>query len=87
MATSFKLKAVAELRAAKKIEREQEATAQAEYEEKKAAKLLANEQRIASKLARTSQPEQHQLQLLRKLLKRLLKKSQSQKLKRSQKLL
>ena len=27
------------------------------YEEKKAAKLLANEQRIAAKLARTAQPE------------------------------
>ena len=45
MATSFKIKAVAELRAAKKIARQQEATAQAEYEENKAAKLLANEQK------------------------------------------
>jgi len=57
MATSFKQKAVAELRAAKKIEREQEAKAQAEHQQKEAAKLLANEQRIADKLARIAQPE------------------------------
>jgi|TARA_R110002033_G_scaffold25072_1_gene58293 uncharacterized Fe-S cluster-containing radical SAM superfamily protein len=57
MATSFKIKAVAELRAAKKIARQQEATAQAEYEENKAAKLLANEKRRADKMVRISQPE------------------------------
>ena len=57
MATSFKTKAVAELRAAKKIARQQEATAQAEYEENKAAKLLANEKRRADKMVRISQPE------------------------------
>jgi len=57
MATSFKTKAVAELRAAKKIARQQEATAQAEYEENKAAKLLANEKRRADKMVTISQPE------------------------------
>ena len=57
MATSFKIKAVTELRAAKKIARQQEATAQAEYEENKAAKLLANEKRRADKMVRISQPE------------------------------
>jgi len=57
MATSFKIKAVAELRAAKKIARQQEATAQAEYEENKAAKLLANEKRRADKMVTISQPE------------------------------
>tara|TARA_R100001143_G_C3258300_1_gene86601 strand:- start:195 stop:479 length:285 start_codon:yes stop_codon:yes gene_type:complete len=57
MATSFKIKAVAELRAAKKIARQQEATAQAEYEENKAAKLLANEKRRADKMVSISQPE------------------------------
>ena len=57
MATSFKIKAVAELRAAKKIARQQEATAQAEYEENKAAKLLANEKRKADKMVTISQPE------------------------------
>jgi len=57
MATSFKQKAVAELRAAKKIEREQEAEAQAEHQQKEAANLVANEQRIADKLARIAQPE------------------------------
>ncbi len=38
MATSFKLKAVEELKAAKKIARQQEAEASVAYEEKKAAK-------------------------------------------------
>ena len=57
MATSFKIKAVTELRAAKKIARQQEATAQAEYEENKAAKLLANEKRRADKMVTISQPE------------------------------
>ena len=57
MATSFKIKAVAELKAAKKIARQQEATAQAEYEENKAAKLLANEKRRADKMVTISQPE------------------------------
>tara|TARA_R110002020_G_scaffold245860_1_gene459565 strand:- start:75 stop:389 length:315 start_codon:yes stop_codon:yes gene_type:complete len=52
MATSFKQKAVAELRAAKKIQREQEVTAQAQYEENRAAKHMANEERIANKMAR-----------------------------------
>ncbi len=51
MATSFKLKAVQELRAAKKIERELEARAAAEHEEQKAAKQVANEKRIAAKIA------------------------------------
>jgi len=57
MATSFKIKAVTELKAAKKIARQQEATAQAEYEENKAAKLLANEKRRADKMVTISQPE------------------------------
>ena len=57
MATSFKTKAVAELRAAKRIERQQEAEANALYEEKKAAKQTANEKRLAEKMARIAQPE------------------------------
>jgi hypothetical protein len=57
MATSFKLKAVEELKAAKKIARQQEAEASAAYEEKKAAKKEANEKKLAEKMARISQPK------------------------------
>ena len=52
MATSFKVKAVAELREAKKLEREREAQEQAESEKVKADKAQANAERIAAKLER-----------------------------------
>ena len=57
MATSFKIKAVAELREAKKIVREQEAQAFAEAEKLKQEKAKANADRIAKKLERIAKGE------------------------------
>jgi hypothetical protein len=52
MATSFKIKAVEELRKAKQIEREAEAMAHAQSVAAKYAKNVANEKRIADKMAK-----------------------------------
>jgi len=52
MATSFKIKAVKELRKAKQIEREAEAMAHAQSVAAKYAKNVANEKRIADKMAK-----------------------------------
>ena len=52
MTTSFKTKAVAELREAKKLEREKEALANAEAEQMREAKAKASAERIAKKLKR-----------------------------------
>ena len=56
MATSFKIKAVEELRKAKQIEREAEAMAHAQSDAAKHAKNVANEKRIADKMARNVYP-------------------------------
>mgnify|MGYP003664964567 FL=1 len=58
MATSFKIKAVEELRKAKRIEREAEATAHAQSVAAKYAKNVANEKRIADKMARIEKGEE-----------------------------
>tara|TARA_R110000787_G_scaffold10582_3_gene35814 strand:+ start:809 stop:1117 length:309 start_codon:yes stop_codon:yes gene_type:complete len=57
MATSFKIKAVEELRKAKKVERELEATAHAASEENKLAKQKINAERLAAKMARIEKGE------------------------------
>ena len=56
MATSFKIKAVEELRKAKQIEREAEAMAHAQSVAAKYAKNVANEKRIADKMAKIEDP-------------------------------
>ena len=56
MATSFKIKAVKELRKAKQIEREAEAMAHAQSVAAKYAKNVANEKRIADKMAKIEDP-------------------------------
>ena len=56
MATSFKTKAVEELRKAKQIEREAEAMAHAQSVAAKYAKNVANEKRIADKMAKIKDP-------------------------------
>ena len=56
MATSFKIKAVEELRKAKQIEREAEAMAHAQSVAAKYAKNVANEKRIADKMAKIENP-------------------------------
>ena len=59
MATSFKIKAVEELRKAKQIEREAEAMAHAQSVAAKYAKNVANEKRIAAKMARIEKGEHY----------------------------
>jgi len=56
MATSFKIKAVEELRKAKQIEREAEAMAHAQSVAAKYAKNVANEKRIADNIAKIKDP-------------------------------
>ena len=58
MATSFKIKAVEELRKAKQLEREAEATAHAQSKAAKYAKNVVNEKRIADKMARLEKGEE-----------------------------
>ena len=58
MATSFKIKALEELRKAKQVEREAEATAHAQSVAAKYAKNVANEKRIADKMARIEKGEE-----------------------------
>ena len=58
MATSFKIKAVEELRKAKQLEREAEAAAHAQSTAAKYAKNVANEKRIADKIARIEKGEE-----------------------------
>tara|TARA_R110000803_G_scaffold132400_1_gene199605 strand:- start:259 stop:585 length:327 start_codon:yes stop_codon:yes gene_type:complete len=58
MATSFKTKAVEELRKAKQLEREAEATAHAQSKSAKYAKNVVNEKRIADKMARIEKGEE-----------------------------
>ena len=58
MATSFKMKAAEELRQSKRLEREAEATAHAQLTAAKYAKNVANEKRIADKMARIEKGEE-----------------------------
>jgi len=58
MTTSFKMKAAEELRQSKRLEREAEATAHAQSTAAKYAKNVANEKRIADKMARIEKGEE-----------------------------
>ena len=58
MTTSFKMKAAEELRQSKRLEREAEAAAHAQSTAAKYAKNVANEKRIADKIARIEKGEE-----------------------------